>query len=163
MRGRILGPIVAALALTSALVGAGPSQARVNVNIGIDLPGPPQLALIPQTPIRYAPSVDANYFFYGGRYYVFSSGAWYASRGYNGPWVALAPEYVPRPLLGVPVRYYHRPPSAWRHSRATAPPRWESRWGRRWDERRFEGQALPREHPRTERRHERHDHRDDRR
>ena len=86
----------------------------MRVNIGINLPAPPPLVPIPSAPaIEYAPQVDANYFFYGGEYYVFSNGAWYASRGYNGPWVAMRPEFVPRPLLAVPVQYYRRPPRAW--------------------------------------------------
>jgi hypothetical protein len=161
MRHRFLGFFVAGLALAAGLTTAAPSGAAVNVSIGINLPGPPQLAPIPETPIQYAPSVDANYFFYGGQYYVFTNGAWYVSRGYNGPWAVVAPEFVPRPLLGVPVRYYHRRPSAWSHSRAAAPPRWEPKWGRRWEERRFEGQALPREDRRgDEHRRDRHDDRD---
>ena len=45
----------------------------------------------------------ANYFFYGAQYYAFVGGTWYVSAGYNGPWVIVAPELVPRPILAVPV------------------------------------------------------------
>ncbi|HYB42374.1 MAG TPA: hypothetical protein VEL75_11425 [Candidatus Methylomirabilis sp.] len=121
--------------LSTALLGwAGPAGAGVNVNIGINLTGPPQLAAVPATPVMYAPAVGANYFFYGGQYYVFAKGVWYVSRGYNGPWVALAPEFVPRPMLVVPVAYYRLPPPAWRAWTREMPPRWEARWGRRWVE-----------------------------
>jgi hypothetical protein len=104
------------------------------MNIGIDLPGPPELVSVPGTPVLYAPAVSANYFFYGGQYYAFTGDAWYVSPGYNGPWVIVAPELVPRPILAVPVQYYRARPSAWRPWRPEAPPRWDGRWGRRWVE-----------------------------
>src|SRR5215831_19370542 len=88
--------------------------------------------LMALAPVAYAPDVSANYFQYGGQYYVFNNGGWYTARGYNGPWVAVAPQYVPRPLLTVPVRYYHAPPPAWRGWRHDAPPRWQHTWGRDW-------------------------------
>ena len=40
-------------------------RAQVSVNIGINLPAPPQLVPVPATPVMYAPAVGANYFFYG--------------------------------------------------------------------------------------------------
>jgi hypothetical protein len=146
-------------ALAAIVVPPAMAHAQVRVNIGINLPAPPPLVPVPSSPvIEYAPSVDGNYFSYDGQYWVFSNGAWYASRGYNGPWFVVRPELIPRPLLGVPVQYYRRPPVAWRRWRRENAPRWEARYGRRWDEGRHEGQALPRE------RHEdrRDDHRDGR-
>lgn len=119
------------------LLGVGRiADAQVSVNIGINLPAPPALVAIPSSPVTYAPSVGANYFFYGGEYWVFSNGAWYASRGHNGPWAVVGPEFVPRPILGVPVQYYHVPPPAWRGWRRDAAPRWEAHYGQRWEERR---------------------------
>ena len=90
---------------------------------------------------------------------VFSNGQWYASRGYNGPWVALAPEFIPMPLLQVPVRYYRRPPAEWRAWHHDAPPQWAPAWGHRWQERRQGGQAQPRFEQREERRDDRRDER----
>jgi hypothetical protein len=84
-------------------------HAQVTVNIGINLPAPPQLVPVPATPVMYAPSVGANYFFYGSEYYVFANGGWYVSPRHNGPWTLLAPEFVPRPILMVPVQYYGSP------------------------------------------------------
>jgi hypothetical protein len=64
--------------------------------------------------------------------------------------VVVAPAYVPRPLLTVPVRYYHATPAEWRHWRREQPPRWAHNWGRDWDE-----------HGRPSRGHDRdHDHDD---
>src|SRR5262245_42106758 len=99
--------------LIAIAAGAGVAQAAINVNLGINLGAPPALAVVPGTAVSYAPTVPGNYFVYGGQYYVFANGVWYASRGYNGPWVLVAPAYVPRPLLAVPVQYYHVRPRAW--------------------------------------------------
>jgi hypothetical protein len=129
-----------AKAFVGGLVGAAGigslpliAESAVDVHIGINLPVPPRLVPVPSSPVLYAPSVRANFFQYGGQYYVYDNGGWYVGRGYNGPWVVVAPEYVPRPVLAVPVRYYRRPPSDWRGYRRDAPPRWSNNWGRRWD------------------------------
>ena len=144
MRRHALSARVAVGVALALLLGTVAS-AEAQVSINIRLPGPPQLVAVPAHPgVAYAPSVDANYFSFDGEYYVFSNSAWYASRGYNGPWVAVAPVYVPRPLLSVPVQYYRRPPGAWRHWQRAQAPRWQKHWGQRWDGR-HEGQALPRE------------------
>jgi len=117
------------------LLGVGRiADAQVSVNIGINLPAPPALVAIPSSPVTYAPSVGANFFFYGGQYFVFQNGGWFMSARYNGPWAAVAPEYVPRPILGVPVRYYRHAPAEWRHARREGPPPWAAHYGRRWEE-----------------------------
>ena len=127
-------------AVVGGLAGAGVAsvpllaESAVDVHIGINLPAPPRLVAVPASPVTYAPTVSANYFQYGGRFYVFDDGGWYVARAYNGPWAVVAPEYVPRPVLAVPVRYYRRPPRDWRGWRRDAPPRWSNNWGRRWDD-----------------------------
>lgn len=140
------------------------AYAQVSVNIGINLPAPPQLVPVPATPVMYAPAVGANYFFYGADYYVFANGGWYVSRGHNGPWALVAPEFVPRPILTVPVQYYRAPPSAWRGWRRETAPQWEPHWGQRWEERRPAERAERREDPREPRGEERRgEHREGRR
>jgi len=146
MTERMSRRALAVLALVSMLVPARLVHAGVSIDIGINLPGPPQLAPVPGTPVMYAPAVDSNYFFYAGSYYAFVNGGWYVSPGYGGPWAVVAPEFVPRPILAVPVGYYRVRPPAWRSWRRQERPHWESRWGRSWAER-------PRGHAR------RHDHR----
>jgi|SRR5262245_1386051 len=126
--------MVAGLMVATLAGSAGPAQAAVHVSIGINVPAPPQLVVVPGTPVSYAPGVPGNYFFYGGQYYVFTNGIWYAGPGYMGPWAVVAPQYVPRPLLTVPVRYYRAAPEEWRHSRREHPPRWAQHWGPDWDE-----------------------------
>jgi hypothetical protein len=131
--------IVGALVMIALTGPASTAQSQVNVHIGINLPAPPPLVAIPASPVMYAPTVGANYFFYGGQYYVLADRAWYVSRGFSGPWVVVAPDFVPRPILAVPVRYYHAPPAGWRYARRQGPPERASHWGRGWQEERGEG------------------------
>ncbi len=75
---------------------------------------PPQLVVVPGTPVYYAPGVNFNYFAYGGQYYVFHNGAWFYAMAYSGPWTYIALEHVPQPVLAVPVQYYRVPPGHWK-------------------------------------------------
>ena len=128
LRRMILGGLVAV-----AFAGSpGLSQAQVSVNVGINLPAPPSFVIVPGTPVAYAPAVPANYFFYGGEYYVFTNGVWYMGHRHNGPWVIVAPEYIPLPILSVPVRYYRAPPPHWKQWQRQAAPRWDPAWGHEW-------------------------------
>ena len=112
--------LVIALAWPSA---GGAADVRVGVNVGVPLPpppivvaGPPQLVVVPGSPVFYAPSLSVNFFAYGGRYYTFHEGAWFWARSHRGPWVFVAPERVPRPVLAVPVAYYKVPPGHMKHA-----------------------------------------------
>jgi hypothetical protein len=117
-----------------ALLGGGPALAQVHVDIGIHLPGPPALVVVPGAPVYYAPRAPANVFFYDHQYWVFGNNGWYFGPTWQGPWAAVAPAYVPAPILQVPVRYYPVPPAQWRGWRREAPPRWETHYGREWHE-----------------------------
>lgn len=121
--------MIVALAVIALVASASVGHAQVSVNVGINLPGPPSLVIIPQTPVAYAPAVPANLFFYGGQYYVFANNGWYIGPTYNGPWAVVAPAHIPGPILAVPVRYYRAPPSGWKHWKREAPPRWDAAWG----------------------------------
>ena len=128
--------LYALLALV-VLVFAVPANAQVHVDIGIHLPAPPPLVVVPGVAtVRYAPSAPDNFFFYGGQYWVFTNSGWHVSRAYNGPWIVVAPQFVPRPVLLVPVRYYHVPPGHWKQWQREAPPHWEHEWGHSWAEKR---------------------------
>ena len=118
--------------------------ASAQVSIGIQLPGLsiginqpvfPELVPVPDCPVYYAPGSDLNYFFYDGLYWVYQGDEWYSSAWYNGPWRRVAPAYVPLFVLRVPVRYYRRPPAAFRGWRAEEPPHWGERWGHDWERR----------------------------
>src|SRR5713226_3683457 len=120
-----------------ALGLASPARAQVHVDIGIHLPAPPQLVVVPEVrAVQYVPAAPANLFFYNGQYWAFANGGWYVGPGYNGPWIVVAPEFVPRPVLLVPMRYYHVPPGHWGQWEDRRPPRWHEEWGREWAEKR---------------------------
>ena len=136
--------IVALLAF--ALVA--PAYAQVHVDIGIHLPSPPRLVVVPEVrSVQYVPTADANLFFYGGQYWAFANGGWHVSAGYNGPWIVVAPRFVPRPVLLVPVNYYRVPPGHWKPWNKHQPPRWGNEWGQEWSEKR---EWKAREHERKE-------------
>lgn len=125
--------------LLLAFVLVAPAHAQVHVDIGIHFAAPPPLVVVPQIPtVRYVPvpAVPSNLFFYNGQYWVFADGNWYVSAEYNGPWLVVGPQFVPRPILLVPVQYYHVPPGHWKQWARRSPPHWHEDWGREWAEKR---------------------------
>jgi len=106
------------------------------VSIGINLPSFPELVVVPEYPVYYAPRGEVNLFFYDGLYWAYQRDNWYASSWYNGPWGLVGPERVPAFVLRIPVRYYRHPPASWAGWRSDAPPRWGERWGHEWEQRR---------------------------
>jgi len=119
---------ILALAAGLSLMAASPAAAD-GVRIGISVPvpapptvvitpprpplvvvAPPQLAVVPGSPVFYAPGASMNFLAYGGRYYTFHEGAWFVATTYGSPWETIAPARVPRPVLAVPVAYYKVPP-----------------------------------------------------
>jgi hypothetical protein len=103
-------------------------------DIGMSVESYPQLDQVPGYPVYYAPSVNGNYFFYDGMFWVFQRDNWYASTWYNGPWGRVAPDYVPLYILRVPVHYYHEPPSFFRGWAANDPPQWGNHYGHGWEQ-----------------------------
>jgi hypothetical protein len=165
LRKLLVGSIIAIAALAGS-VGTG--HAGVSVDLGIHLGAPVPLAPVPASPVLYAPTVGANLFSYDGEFYVFLGTTWYVGPRQNGPWSELPPEYIPRPVLAVPVQYYRVPPREWAHWRREAPPRWAPAWGRRWEERHHGPPPEHHGHYRDDHPRDRHvayrdDHRDDRR
>ena len=57
------------------------------------------------------PNVDL--FYQGGNYYVYDSGFWYRSDGWNGPYAAVDARNVPRALRAVPRSQWISYPSSW--------------------------------------------------
>ena len=105
--------------LVAGVLGLVPAPVAAQIDIGITIgtqpppiviPAPPQLVVIPQTQVFYAPALPYNYFFYGKKYYVSHEGAWFVAPSHQGPWSLVAVERVPAPLLRVPVAYYKIPP-----------------------------------------------------
>jgi len=125
------------VAAVLSLVAAAPAAAQVHIDIGIHLPAPPRLVVVPQVPaVQYVPAIQANLFFYNGQYWAFSNGGWYVSASHAGPWIVVAPQFVPRPVLLVPVQYYRVPPGHWKKWESKRAPRWHDEYGREWSEKR---------------------------
>lgn len=125
---------VLVLAAMLVLAAVLPAQGQVRVDIGIRLPAPPVLVVVPGVPVYYARSAPENVFFYADEYWAFHDGGWYVSPTWNGPWTVVAAVHVPVPILRIPVRYYSVRPSHWKTWRREAPPRWEAQYGRDWRE-----------------------------
>ncbi len=120
-----------------AFILVAPAHAQVHIDIGIQLPAPPQLIVVPEVrAVQYVPAGPANMFFYNGQYWAFANGGWHVSNGYNGPWIVVAPHFVPRPVLLVPVNYYRGAPGHWKQWDKRQPPRWSDEWGREWSDKR---------------------------
>ena len=139
MQKKLYGLIVLSMlmcSVTSAEAQLSIGIGLPNVSIGINLPLFPHLVPVPGYPVYYAPSVNANYFFYDGMYWVYQDDNWYASSWYNGPWGFVEPEVVPLFVLRIPVRYYQQPPVYFRGWHSNAPPRWGQHWGHGWEQRR---------------------------
>jgi hypothetical protein len=107
---RSLAPLAAGLLIATL----GQANAGVDVHVAIPAPpsivieAPPRVVVVPGLPtVQYAPDVSYNYFVYGGRYYTYHNDAWFVSSSYGGPWTYVDHVRVPRPVLGVPARYYH--------------------------------------------------------
>jgi hypothetical protein len=87
----ILPRVVLLSAAAAMLVTATSATAQdVKINIGLGVPplvltAPPQLVMVPGTPVNYAPDVSANLFCYKGRYYTVANGAWARAPAYSGP------------------------------------------------------------------------------
>lgn len=130
-------PLIA-LSILMGSVSSAYAQVDIDVqlpgiSIDIDMSSYPDLVQVPDYPVYYNPSANANYFFYDGLYWVYQRDNWYASSWYNGPWELTQPEYVPLYVLRVPVRYYRSPPVYFRGWVYDAPPRWGDHWGNDWE------------------------------
>ena len=79
----------------------------MNVGINIGIPAPPKIVLAAPGPLwlfRTHPSLtspawSSNIFAYGGRYYTMHDGSWFHAKSHNGPWVFIATERVPKPVV----------------------------------------------------------------
>jgi hypothetical protein len=82
----------------------------VDIGFNLNFSLPLQWAPVPGLPVYYATNAPANIFQYYGQYYAYDGTVWYVAPTYNGPWMVVAPEFVPAILLRVPVVYYRVPP-----------------------------------------------------
>jgi len=106
--------LLVAGALFLVLTGsATQSEARVSVNIGVNLPAyrfaaPPQVVVIPGTYVYMVPDIDVDVLFYQGYWWRPYEGRWFRSRDYKGSWSYVAPARIPRGLRELPQDYRSR-------------------------------------------------------
>jgi len=86
------------------------SHAFVNVRIGVNIPAytfsaPPRMVVIPGTYAYSVPDVNADILFYQGYWFRPHERRWYRATSYNGPWVYISTERVPRVLVNLPPHY----------------------------------------------------------
>ena len=117
-----------ASAVAMLCLGGTATASDVKINIGLGVPpivltAPPQLVVVPGTPVYYAPDVSANLFFYKGRYYTVANGVWAMAPAYTGPWAVIQIGQVPAPVVAVPIEYYKIPPG---QLKKHGPPPWAS-------------------------------------
>ncbi len=110
MRKSCLLVIGALLFLTGT---ATQSEARVNVNVGINLPAirfaaPPAVVVIPGTYVYMVPDIDVDVLFYQGYWWRPYEGRWYRSRDYKGGWHHIDSRSIPSGLRALPEDYRHR-------------------------------------------------------
>ena len=118
-REKIQGIVVAGLVFLVSFgfvfhSSAQASDVDFHIGIGIGVPpphsppapirvvAPPQVYLIPQTPVYYTPYLDTPLFFYSGYWYVPSDGYWLRASSYSGPWRHISHWKVPVVVRDLP-------------------------------------------------------------
>jgi hypothetical protein len=109
---------LAVLALTGFVATAAPVLAGTNVNVNLGIPAavvvappvvhveqPPEMVVIPQSNVHFAPGVSVDLFFYDNRWWNRRGDRWYRANGYNGPWVSVGRQHVPASVYRVPANY----------------------------------------------------------
>jgi hypothetical protein len=106
---------------------------NVNLHIGIGLPLPPvrivalpQVFLIPQTQVYYAPYYETPLFFYAGYWYRPFGEYWQRGVSDSGPWHSINRRYVPTVIHNLPSHYYQRHNVYDRN-------RYYNKYGNRWE------------------------------
>ena len=127
--------------------GRGVAEVTVNIGIGIPLPSvvipaPPPVLLIPTTYVYFVPDVSVDILFYHGYWYRPHHGHYYRATSYNGPWVSIAPNSVPAPILHVPSDFRRVPPGQQRITHGALTKNWQT-WEkeRHWDNKGYTRQA----------------------
>ncbi len=102
----------------SSFGGMKEAAAGVDVHITIGSPpafffqAPPVVVVIPGTYVYLVPDIGVDILFYDGFWYRPYEGHWFWARVFNGPWIYLPPEKIPRVLITLPPEY-HRVPSGY--------------------------------------------------
>ncbi|NJD61940.1 MAG: hypothetical protein FIA93_04380 [Deltaproteobacteria bacterium] len=104
------------LTMSAALVAAGSygqalAGTSVSINIGppaVVVAGPPEMVVIPNTMVYFAPGVEVDLLFHRDYWYTRNGDRWFRSRNYNGPWKIVGRRAVPVEIVRVPGNYRTR-------------------------------------------------------
>jgi len=113
-----------AVSLPAAAPNAGAeTSVSINMRVGDPYRGPslefrhePDVVLVPDTRVYYVRDYDYDIYRYGSYWYFTYDGGWYRARRYNGRYVYIGYESVPRAVVMVPVKYRKH----WREPRGNA-------------------------------------------
>jgi hypothetical protein len=97
-------------------IQAPQAKAATSVSIGLRIgdrySGPrigyvrqPDVIMIPGTRVYYMSSSDYDLYRYGDSWYTYYDGGWYRAPRYNGPFVFISYQSVPRQIRYVPAQY----------------------------------------------------------
>ena len=106
--GRIVCVLFALLFVVFATGTAFSSGVNVNINVGppaVVIAEPPEVIVVPQTMVYFAPGVGVDLFFHAGYWWTPKEERWFRARSYNGPWIIVAPRAVPVEIVRVPRDY----------------------------------------------------------
>jgi len=116
--------------------------------IVLPLPPPPPMVWLPQLNVYVAHRSERPIFFREGRYYVRDHDRWFASSDYDGPWVHVDIDLLPRSLQVYRNddwnRYEHEADERYRDQGDDAPAPFypghdDNGWHRGWDRHREDG------------------------
>lgn len=65
----------------------------------------PQAVLIPETRVYYVSDMDADVYRYGDVWYLAEDGAWYKASSWEGPFIRVKTNTVPRQIRTIPAAY----------------------------------------------------------
>ncbi len=120
----IVATLLCVLFATSCASGyytSGQTRTYLGFSIGIESAPPPPRIVFVEEP-RYvaveesavevveAPNPDCDMFQFQGSFYLYSSGFWYRSSRYNGPFQVVEVRRVPQAVLMVPESHWHHRP-----------------------------------------------------
>lgn len=88
---------------------------------------PPEIIVIPGSPVFVAPHPDVDIFFYDDYWWSPRGDRWYRSREYNGPWREMDHRYIPDYVRGAPRDYR----SVYGHEHHIPYGQWKKQWKHR--------------------------------
>jgi hypothetical protein len=100
------------MALTLSAPPSSAADISINLRVGDPYRGPrlvfqsePRLVVVPGSRVYYVQNYDYDVYRYGSYWYYTYDGGWYRARRYDGPYVYVGVQSVPRSVAYVPVRY----------------------------------------------------------